>query len=140
LDAGGPRELFHNRTVAGNWIQIDLVGTATARDALGTKVWVDAGGLRQYREQNGGFHRWSQNEKRLHFGLASNNTADITVRWPNGTTHTFTGVAANHVYRITEPGEIERVFPSDDSDGDGLTDDEENRLGTDPNNPDTDGG
>ena len=41
-------------------------------------------------------------------------------------------------YRIKEDPEVQLALPLD-SDGDGLTDEEELRLGTDPNNPDTDG-
>jgi hypothetical protein len=141
---GGRHELFRNETAAGNWIQIDLVGTASPRDAIGAKVYVDAGDIGQFREQNGGFHRWSQNHKRLHFGLADNDTATVTVRWQNGTEEAFEDVVANGVYRITEGEGIETIFAPDDdgtdSDGDGLTDAEEAELGSDPNNPDSDGG
>ena len=28
---------------------------------------------------------YSVNDRRLHFGLGSDDTADLTVRWPNGT-------------------------------------------------------
>jgi hypothetical protein len=141
---GGPYELFNNQTAAGNWIQIDLVGTASSRDAIGAKVVVDAGDVSQFREQNGGFHRWSQNHKRLHFGLAANEAATVTVRWQNGTEEVFEDVAANGVYRITEGEGIETVFAPDDddgtdTDGDGLTDVEETELGTDPSNADSDG-
>ena len=51
------------------FLQLDLVGTTSNRDAVGAKVYVTAGGVTQYREQNGGYHRWSQNFMRLHFGL-----------------------------------------------------------------------
>jgi hypothetical protein len=141
--AGGPYELFNNRTTAGHWIQLDLVGTRSPRDAIGARVYVDAGGVRQFRQQDGGFHRWSQNHKRLHFGLADSVEAAITVRWQDGAEETFPNVAADQIYRVTEGVGIEAVFPAgpaDDADGDGLTDDGEAELGTDPQQPDTDGG
>src|SRR5690606_7927755 len=44
--------------------------------------------------------------------------------------------------QIVDPGETDPLVPDNpwtDSDGDGLTDEEEIRLGTDPTDPDTDG-
>ena len=108
--AGGRYELFRNQSSAGHWLQIDLVGTRTSRDAMGARVFVDAGGVRQFRQQDGGFHRWSQNYKRLHFGLANNSTANLTVRWQDGTAQTFSNVAANRIYRITQGGGIRALF------------------------------
>ncbi len=71
LYLGGPKELFHNRGGNGNnWVEFDLVGTTSNRDAIGSKVYVTAGGVTQYREQNGGYHKWSQNFMRVHVGLA----------------------------------------------------------------------
>ncbi len=102
----GPVELFRNTTTDGNnWIELDLVGTGTSnRDATGSKVYATAGGVTQLREQNGGYHRWSQNDRRIHFGLAHNGQADIQVRWPNGTVEQFNGLQANRLYRVTEGG------------------------------------
>jgi uncharacterized protein YijF (DUF1287 family) len=74
---------------------------------VGAKVLVTAGGVTQYREQNGGYHRWSQNYSRIHVGLAANETADVKIQWPSGATDTFTGVAANAVYRATEGQSLE---------------------------------
>src|SRR5690606_18551115 len=96
------------------WLQIDLVGTQSSRDAIGATVYVDAGGfreLRQFRQQDGGYHRWSQNSKRLHFGLANYYRAHITVRWQNGAEETFRYVRTNQIYRITQGGGIETVSP-----------------------------
>ena len=152
---GGPYELFRNISTARNWLQLDLFGcdpraggtpdcatTSTALDAIGAKVFVEtADNVEQFRAQNGGIHRWSQNHKRLHFGLAGHEEATkVTVNWPDGSTDTYNNVAANHVYRVTRGQPIELAFGGDDSDGDGLTDKEERRLNTDPNDPDTDGG
>ncbi|MEX0707143.1 MAG: FG-GAP-like repeat-containing protein [Woeseia sp.] len=137
---GGPNRLYMNASTAGNWMQIDLAGTNSARDAIGTRIEATAGGITQMRVQDEGYHRWTQNYRRLHFGLAGNASADLTVTWPDGTTHDFPGVSANALYQITQDGTIEQVDLARDSDGDGLTDDEEAALGTDPSNPDTDGG
>jgi hypothetical protein len=106
---GGPKQLFRNRGNANHWLQIDLVGTASNRDAVGTKVYVRAGGVTQYREQNGGYHRWSQNFTRLHFGLKGNTRADVTVVWPNGASRTHSGLAADGLYRIRQDGALARV-------------------------------
>ena len=106
LRAVGPVELFRNTTADGNnWVELDLVGTGTSnRDATGAKVYATAGGVTQLREQNGGYHRWSQNDRRIHFGLAHNSQVDIQVRWPNGTVEQFNGLQANKLYRVTEGG------------------------------------
>ena len=71
---GGPKQLFHNLGNANSWIEFDLVGTRSNRDGIGAKVYLRSGGVTQYREQNGGYHRWSQNSTRVHFGLAGNAT------------------------------------------------------------------
>ena len=48
------------------------------------------------------YHRWSQDAKRIHFGLAGATAADITVKWPSGVVQTFPAVPANTLYRVTE--------------------------------------
>jgi hypothetical protein len=108
---GGPKQLFHNRGNANHWLQLDLVGTVSNRDAVGAKVYVRAGGVTQYREQNGGYHRWSQNFTRLHFGLKGSTRADVTVVWPNGTSRTYADLGADRIYRIRQDGTSVRVSP-----------------------------
>lgn len=106
---GGPDKLYRNAGNANNWVELDLVGTTANRTAIGAKVYATAGGLTQLREQNGGYHRWSQNHQRIHFGLAGNATVDITVEWPGGATETYTDVPANSLYRVTEGSGYEEV-------------------------------
>jgi hypothetical protein len=98
---GGPNQLFHNEGNSNHWVEVDLVGTNSDRDATGAKVYATAGGVTQLRVQNGAYHRWSQDAKRAHFGLAGNTTVDLRVEWPSGNVETFS-VAANSLYRITE--------------------------------------
>ncbi len=139
---GGESQLFRNKGNSNNWIQLDLIGTSSNRDAVGAKVYLTAGGVTQYREQNGGYHRWAQNHQRIHFGLGPNKKADLTIVWPSGAVDAYTDVPAKVLYTATEgQGLAEFINRIDDTDGDSLTDDDETGIyGTDPNNPDTDGG
>jgi hypothetical protein len=107
---GGPKQLFRNRGNANHWLQLDLVGTVSNRDGLGSKIYVTtAGGRRQYREQNGGYHRWSQNFQRIHVGLGGNTRADVTVVWPNGVTRAYPGLVADRLYRVRQDGSVAAV-------------------------------
>ena len=108
---GGPNKLFHNNGNANQWVEVDLVGTTSDNDATGAKVYATAGGITQLRVQNGAYHRWSQDAKRAHFGLAGNATVDLRVVWPGGNEQTFTNKPANTLYRITENADIVAVTP-----------------------------
>jgi hypothetical protein len=103
-ERGGYR-LYRNLCNTGNhWLEIDLEGTKSNRDAIGARVDVAAGGVRQVRIQDGGIHNRGQNHSRLHFGLGkSAAAATITVRWPSGTVQELKAVAADRVLRIREP-------------------------------------
>jgi hypothetical protein len=104
---GGPYQLFRNGGNANHWIELDLEGVDSNRDGVGAKVFATAGGKVQLREQNGGYHRWSQNHPRVHFGLAGNSTVtELRVEWPNGPVDTIPNVAADRIYRVTEGGTI----------------------------------
>ncbi len=111
LLAGGPDQLFRNTSSGNHWIQLDLEGTTSNRNAIGAKVYAYANGKAQVREQNGGYHRWSQDQTRIHFGLANNTSVDLTVEWPSGQVDQYHGVASNSVYHVTEGGAIEPVTP-----------------------------
>ena len=102
---GGPDVLIRNLGGNGNhWIELDLVGTVSNRDAIGATVIATAGGKSQFREQNGGYHRWSQDHTRIHFGLAANTSVDITVRWPDGSSDSYTNLAADNLYKVNQGG------------------------------------
>ncbi|MCB2203330.1 VCBS repeat-containing protein [bacterium] len=68
-----------------NWIGVQLTGPAGVnRTAVGARVYVYAGGVRQMREvQAGRGHFSGQQPLELLFGLAQNTVVDsIVVRWP----------------------------------------------------------
>ena len=101
---GGGYRLYHNVGNGNHWLEIDLEGTKSNRDGIGSRVELTASGVTQVRIQDGGIHNRGQNHSRLHFGLAKNALADkVTVRWPNGTTQELINVQSNQVIRIKEP-------------------------------------
>ena len=112
FSAGGPDKLYRNVGNDNHWVGIDLVGTVSNRDAIGATVKATSpDGVMQVLEQNGGYGRWRQNDRRLIFGLAEYPTVDLEVRWPSGLVHYFDEVTADKFYFITEDGSIvERVI------------------------------
>jgi hypothetical protein len=102
LYTGGPNKLFHNNGNANHWIELDLAGVNSDRDATGARVYATANGVTQMRVQDGRYHRWSQDSRRIHFGLAGATAVDITVKWPSGAVQTFPAVPADTLYRVTE--------------------------------------
>jgi len=113
---GGPDTLVRNLGNNNNWVELDLVGTISPRAAIGAKVYVTAGGVTQLREQSGGYHRWSQNHSRIHFGLAGNSTIDeIRVEWPSGEEDIYTNIASNTIYDVTENGAITATIMGPDA-------------------------
>lgn len=99
---GGPDHLFRNQGNNNHWVQLDLVGNASNRDAVGARVYATAGGKTQLRVQNGGYHRWAQHHMRIHVGLGSSQKVDLTVEWPSGLVNQYNNVAADALYRVTE--------------------------------------
>ena len=100
----GTNRYFQTQGNGNHSIQIDLEGTTSNRDAVGSKVYVtDASGKRQVREQNQGIHNRTQNFKRLHFGLGDEDVvAEIEVIWPDGSSQTFNNIAADRVIKLTQ--------------------------------------
>jgi len=99
---GGPNKLFRNDGNANHWIELDLVGVNSDRDATGARVYATANGVTQFRVQDGRYHRWSQDSTRIHFGLAGANNVSLVIKWPSGLVQTIPSVAANRIYTVTE--------------------------------------
>ncbi|HEV3340203.1 MAG TPA: CRTAC1 family protein, partial [Pirellulales bacterium] len=95
LDA--PAALVSNETKsAGHFLALDLHGTRSARDAIGTRVTVSAGGKTWTRELTAGDGYMASNQRQLVFGLGPCTSLDeIRVLWPSGTQQTFAGVPAD---------------------------------------------
>ncbi len=83
----GTPSLFRNVVKNTNhWIEFRLIGThLTPRDAIGTTVYLTAGGMRQRRDVFAGGSFASSSDKRLHFGLGpAAAVQDVEIHWANG--------------------------------------------------------
>jgi hypothetical protein len=87
----------------GNWLQLELTGTRSNRDGVGTRVTVTTGTGKAIRERKGGGSYLSASDPRLHVGLGAATVADrIEIRWPSGTIDVLTDVPANRVIQVSE--------------------------------------
>ncbi len=80
--------LLRNVVKNGNhWLTLKLIGgPKSPRDAIGAKVFLTAGGVRQRAEVVSGGSYSSSSDPRVHFGLGSATKVDkIEIHWPSGT-------------------------------------------------------
>jgi hypothetical protein len=100
--------LYLNRTSGGgHWIGLRLTGTTSNRDAIGTRVTVTAGGMRQVAELDCGNGYAGQSGKVLRFGLGTAATIEaVEIRWPNGALETVS-VPLDRVTAVREGGGVE---------------------------------
>ena len=97
-----PTLLRNNVGNRQRFLSLQLVN-AHGSDAIGAKVRVTAGNLRQVREARTGGSFFSHSDTRLHFGLGANSRVDkIEVKWANGRAQTFSAISADSFYRIVE--------------------------------------
>jgi enediyne biosynthesis protein E4 len=101
----GPLLLYKN-TVAPHqhWIEFDLEGTRSNRSGIGAEVRVFWNGQQQLQQVSGGSGFCSQNERRLHFGLAKATAVDrVEIRWPSGAKQTLTSPPVDEIHKVKEP-------------------------------------
>ena len=103
LPQNTPLAYFHNQTAGGRFLELQLEGTTSNRDAVGAVVSVTAGGKVQKASRQGGGSFQSARGPRLHFGLGDSARADrVEIRWPTGKVERFDNVAADAAYRVRE--------------------------------------
>ncbi len=87
-----------------HWLQVELVGVKSNRDAVGARVSIKVNGKPQMREIVLGDGYGSQNSLRQHFGIGDATSVDeVVVKWPrSGTVQKFKNVAGDRIIEITE--------------------------------------
>ena len=104
VNQDGPLQLFRNDTdLLGEALQLDLVGTASNRSAIGAVVKVHAGDRVLMRQVKGGSSGHSQSSLAVHFGLGGATRADVVeVFWPAGGVVRWHGQPAGQRLRLVE--------------------------------------
>ena len=109
-----PPSLLKNFGPHGNALLVRVL-TASGRDAIGARITVGSGRHKQTDEVRSGGYFISQGDFRVHFGLGTITTVDVTIRWPQGETETLKDVPANQWIVVREgKGIVERhplTFP-----------------------------
>jgi len=97
-----PSLLRNDAPVGNHWIKIRLYGTKSNRSAIGSRVTVRCGKKVQAQEVMSQSSYVSSNDPRLHYGLGSENSVDIEVRWPLGAVETHKNIAVNQLVTLHE--------------------------------------
>ena len=107
---GMPMILQNEGDKTNRWISLELSAASGSPLAIGTRVKITSGGVSQVAEIRSGESYLSQNDMRLHFGLAKTAKVDLVeIRWPSGKTELIKDLAADKFYAIKEgSGVVER--------------------------------
>ncbi len=113
LNVGEPPSLLRNMNNDGNHrVLFKLIGTKSNRAAIGARVTIRGGGVRQVGEVRGGGSYLSQNDLRLHFGLGkAAKIESVEIHWPSGKVETLENVAGDSIYTIVEGAGIRDTQP-----------------------------
>ncbi len=105
----GPSLLKNVAPRTGNSLLVRAL--TSGRDAIGAQITLTTGGHKQIDEVRSGGSFISQNDFRIHFGMGKATVADLSVRWPDGRSETFKGVAAGQIVTIEQGKGITRKQP-----------------------------
>ncbi len=97
-----PSLLRNDVTGASHWIKVLLIGTVSNRSAIGATVIASYGEKRQAKAVMAQSSYLSANDRRLHFGLGAEKTANLEIRWPNGGSEKIADVPADQLVVIQE--------------------------------------
>ena len=98
--------ILRNSGKSGNhWLTLQLIGSASNRDAIGSKIRLIADrALQQTAFVSTAGSYISASDKRAHFGLGSSNKVQlIEITWPSGIMQRLESVAADQILTVREP-------------------------------------
>ena len=89
---------------SNHWLTLKLIGgPKSPRDAIGAKVFLTTGAVRQRADVFGGGSYASSSDQRLHFGLGSALKVDkLEIYWPSGSKEEITIPAADRIFTVLE--------------------------------------
>ncbi|HYP24086.1 MAG TPA: CRTAC1 family protein [Actinomycetota bacterium] len=107
VNQGGRPILYRNVTPLGprHWLEVDLVGTTSNRDACGATLVARVGRAKLLRQVFcGSVGLGGGSDPVVHFGLGRRRTVDsLRIEWPSGRVQTLRDVAGDRLIAIAEP-------------------------------------
>ena len=101
---GKGKFLRNNMGSQSNWIMLDLTGTSSNRDGIGCRIKITADEQVQTAQKKSTTGYLSQNDSRVHLGLANAQIIDkIEIKWPSGKYQFLENVEVNQILKIIEP-------------------------------------
>ena len=87
-----------------HWVELRLVGgPKSPRDAVGSTVYLKAGGIRQRGDVLSGGSYLSSNDMRVHFGLGDATAVDeVEIRWPSGLVQKIALPRVDRIFTVEE--------------------------------------
>jgi len=103
---GAPAEIWMNASPGENhWLELQLEGTKSNRDAIGARIKVVSASATQYNHVTFSSGYASSSAGPVHFGLGPDKSADsVEIRWPSGIVQELKNVAGDRIVRVKEPG------------------------------------
>jgi hypothetical protein len=89
---------------SNHWLALNLMGGPKGpRDAVGTKVFVTSGGVRQRGDVFSGGSYASSSDMRVHFGLGTATKVEkVEIRWPSGAKEEIRVPAVDKIFTVVE--------------------------------------
>ena len=98
-----PLALLQNNAPAENWIEFELVGTVSEREAIGAEIQLVAGEERWTGWQIGGDGLMCSNEAVIHFGIGDvKQPVSVEIQWPSGMKAVLKDLPVNQRYLMVE--------------------------------------
>jgi hypothetical protein len=102
-----------------HYVQLGLHGIQSNLNGIGCRIFLYAGGKKQFREVQSGESFGIQNSLNVHFGLDESELIDsLIIFWPSGIKQVFNQLEVDQFYLITEGKCMQQkaeIFPAKDS-------------------------
>ncbi|MFL6308263.1 MAG: CRTAC1 family protein [Candidatus Sulfotelmatobacter sp.] len=98
---------------ANHWLSVQLIGTKSNRDGIGSSLKLTCTGFVQVEQAKGGMSYMSASDPRIHFGVGKRSKIEaLEITWPSGQVDRLTNVPIDQVIAIKEAtGIVPHPFP-----------------------------
>ena len=100
---GAPMIYKNSMVERPHWVDFELIGHVSNRDAIGAIVMLYSDDLSQAQVITGGIGFSSQNQHRVHFGLGDKEQIDrIEIMWPSGEIQVIDNPSIDQLHVVEE--------------------------------------